>query len=107
MVEVTEKASEKIKEYIANEDKGAGFGLRVRVQPGGCSGFQYELELDEIRESDNTFGAETGLVCVDEISMPYLKGSKLDYIESINGSGFDISNPNAQSSCGCGSSFGV
>jgi iron-sulfur cluster assembly accessory protein len=107
MLEVTEKAAGKIKEYLVNEEKATGFGLRIRVSPGGCSGFQYDLELDEILESDVTFGPEKGLVCIDEISLPYLKGAKLDYIESINGSGFDISNPNAQSSCGCGSSFGV
>jgi len=106
-LEVTPVASEKIKEFLEGEKKTQNHGLRIRIKPGGCSGFEYVLELDEIRESDNKFGTESGRVIVDEISMPYVSGSIVDYVDSINGSGFDIRNPNAKSSCGCGSSFGT
>ena len=107
MAEVTDIASEKIKEFLEGENKAQGHGLRIRVKPGGCSGFEYVLELDEVRESDNKFGAEGGQVLIDEISMPYVNGSVVDYVDSINGSGFDISNPNVKSSCGCGNSFSI
>lgn len=106
-LEVTPVASEKIKEFLESEKKTGDHGLRVRVKPGGCSGFEYVLELDESRDSDSKFGGEGGLVLVDEISLPYLNGSIVDYVDSINGSGFDIQNPNVKSSCGCGNSFGA
>ncbi len=106
-LDVTPVASEKIKEFLEGENKSAGHGLRVRIKPGGCSGFEYILELDEVRDSDNKFGPAEGQVVVDEISLPYLNGSTVDYVDSINGSGFDIRNPNVKSSCGCGNSFGT
>jgi iron-sulfur cluster assembly protein len=106
-LEVTPVASEKIQEFLESEKKTENHGLRIRVKPGGCSGFEYILELDEIRESDNQYGAEGGRVIIDEISLPYVSGSIVDYVDSINGSGFDISNPNVKSSCGCGNSFGT
>ena len=106
-MEVTEVASTKIHEFLEAEGKAEGHGLRIRVKPGGCSGFEYVLELDQVRDSDNKFGADNGQVVIDEVSMPYLDGCTVDYVESINGAGFDIRNPNVKSSCGCGSSFGV
>ena len=106
-LEVTEVASTKIHEFLESEGKPEGHGLRIRVKPGGCSGFEYVLELDEMRDSDNKFGGDNGPVVIDEVSMPYLDGCTIDYVESINGAGFDIRNPNVKSSCGCGSSFGV
>lgn len=105
-LEVTQVASEKIQEFLQSEGKGNDHALRIRVKPGGCSGFEYVLELDQARDSDNAFGAETGRVIIDEISMPYLNGSVIDYVESIHGAGFDIRNPNTTGSCGCGSSVG-
>lgn len=107
MLDVTPVASDKIKEFLESEGKAQDYALRIRVKPGGCSGFEYVLELDEVRDSDSKFGADHGRVIVDEISMPYLAGSIIDYVESIHGAGFDIRNPNVKSSCGCGSSFGT
>lgn len=107
MLDVTPVASEKIKEFLEGEKKAENHALRVRIKPGGCSGFEYILELDERRDSDSRFGPEGGQVVVDEISLPYLNGSTIDYVDSINGSGFDIRNPNVKSSCGCGNSFGT
>ncbi len=107
MLEVTDTAAEKIKEFLEGEEKAEGHGLRVRIKAGGCSGFEYVLELDKVRDSDNKFGPDQGCVIIDEISMPYLSGSTIDYVESINGAGFDIRNPNAKGGCGCGSSFGM
>ena len=106
-LDVTPAASEKIKEFLESEKKAESHALRICIKPGGCSGFEYILELDEVRESDNTFGVEAGQVVVDEISMPYVNGSIIDYVDSINGSGFDIRNPNVKNSCGCGNSFGT
>ena len=106
-VTVTETASKKIQEYVEAEQKPTGCGLRVGVKGGGCSGFEYVLELDEKRQDDHAFGLEGGKVYVDPMSLPYLSGSTIDYVESLQGSGFDIRNPNATGSCGCGSSFSV
>jgi len=106
-LDVTPVASEKIKEFLEGEKKTENHGLRIRVKPGGCSGFEYVLELDEVRDTDSQFGTDGGKVVVDEISMPYVNGSIVDYVDSINGSGFDIRNPNVKSSCGCGNSFGA
>ena len=106
-VTVTEMASDKIREFLKAENKAEDSGLRVRIKAGGCSGFEYVLELDKIRESDQSFGAQHGRVIVDEISLPYLNGSTIDYLESLQGAGFDIRNPQAKGSCGCGSSFGM
>lgn len=107
VVTVTEIASQKIQEYVTTEKKPQGFGLRVGVKGGGCSGFEYVLELDEKKENDQVFGSDQGRVFVDPESMPYLNGTIVDYVESLQGSGFDIRNPNATGSCGCGSSFSV
>ena len=101
---VTAKAAEKIKELITQEKKQ---GLRISVVPGGCSGYQYGMELDDSAQSDDITVEEQGIkIFVDKMSMKKLSGAHVDYIESLQGAGFKISNPNAKSSCGCGSSFG-
>jgi iron-sulfur cluster assembly protein len=83
-----------------------GYALRVFVSGGGCSGFQYGMALENnIREQDLTAEFDGIKVVVDEISIDYLRGSSVDYIDDVMGSGFKIENPNAVSSCGCGSSF--
>lgn len=105
MVTMTEQAQAAVKEFIAKEDK-AGFGLRIAVVGGGCSGFQYDLSLAEKSAADDevyTFG-EISLF-VDKMSLVYLKGTTIDYVNDLRGSGFVFQNPNAQSSCGCGHSF--
>ena len=83
-----------------------GYALRVFVAGGGCSGLQYGMALEgNIREQDLTCDFDDVKVVVDEVSIEYLRGATVDYIESVMGSGFKIDNPNAISSCGCGSSF--
>ncbi len=83
-----------------------GYALRVYVAGGGCSGYQYGMALEgQIRDTDNIFDKQGVKVVVDEISIDYLRGSTIDYIEDVMGSGFKIENPNALSSCGCGNSF--
>ena len=82
------------------------YALRVFVSGGGCSGFQYGMALEgNIREQDLTLEFDGVKVVVDEISIDYLRGATVDYVESVMGSGFKIENPNAVSSCGCGNSF--
>lgn len=83
-----------------------GYALRVFVQGGGCSGFQYGMALEsKVREQDLQVDFEDVKVVIDEVSIEYLRGATVDYIDDVMGSGFKIENPNAVSSCGCGSSF--
>lgn len=82
------------------------YALRVFIQGGGCSGFQYGMALEgKPRETDYSFDYDGVRVVVDEVSMEYLRGATIDYVDDIMGSGFKIENPNAVASCGCGSSF--
>jgi iron-sulfur cluster assembly protein len=82
------------------------YALRVFIQGGGCSGFQYGMALEgKPRETDYSFDYDGVRVVVDEVSMDYLRGATIDYVDDIMGSGFKIENPNAVASCGCGSSF--
>ena len=107
MINVTETAAEKITELLAEENK-LGSGLRVFVQGGGCSGFQYGLMIDEGEgdaQSDKIFEVNGVRLFVDPISLPYLKGAEVDFVDNNMGGGFTIKNPNAKSTCGCGSSF--
>jgi iron-sulfur cluster assembly protein len=103
---VTETAAKEIKR-IADENQIENPILRVRVVPGGCSGFQYAMGFDdEISENDRVVEAEHGVkIVIDEFSAPYINGAVLDYVMDFMGGGFTIKNPNAVSSCGCGSSF--
>jgi iron-sulfur cluster assembly protein len=105
MFTVTTKATEEIKKLLSEENIPNAV-LRVRVVPGGCSGFSYEMGFDdETEESDKLFENEGVKVAIDELSLPYLEGAILDYKDGLNGTGFSINNPNAKGSCGCGSSF--
>jgi len=107
MVEVTERAVSKVKALLESENK-TGFGLRIAVQGGGCSGFQYGLTFEDTARPDDKVLEFNGLkVFIDAMSQPYLSGTTVDYVESLQGSGFKINNPNATSSCGCGDSFSV
>ncbi len=102
MITVTQKAAEKLKEILTEE---AGTYLRPFVQGGGCSGFQYGLMPDkEPGLGDQIFESNGVKVLVDPISINYLKGAVVDFLDDTSG-GFSISNPNAKSTCGCGSSF--
>jgi iron-sulfur cluster assembly accessory protein len=107
MINVTEAAAEKITELLTEEHK-EGAGLRVFVQGGGCSGFQYGLMIDEGEgdpDADQTFEVNGVRVLIDPISMRYLQGAEVDFVDNNMGGGFTIKNPNAKSTCGCGSSF--
>jgi iron-sulfur cluster assembly accessory protein len=106
LMTVTESAASKIKQLMAEEDDVSV--LRVAIQGGGCSGFQYGLGFDRgAVEGDHEFEIHGVQVVVDPFSAPYLKGAEIDYVDSIQASGFAINNPNASSSCGCGHSFQV
>jgi iron-sulfur cluster assembly accessory protein len=105
VVALTEKAAEMIK--VAMERDGtSGFGLRVGVLGGGCSGFQYNLSFEERPGEDDLVFEQGGVrVFVDQASQPHLQGMTLDYVTGLHGAGFKFLNPNATRTCGCGSSF--
>jgi iron-sulfur cluster assembly accessory protein len=106
LVSLTPAAAAKISALMAEETDVSV--LRVAIEGGGCSGFQYGLGFDRgAQEGDFTFDCEGVTVVVDPFSAPYLRGAKVDYLETIQESGFKIDNPNAISSCGCGHSFQV
>jgi iron-sulfur cluster insertion protein len=103
MITITESAKEKIQDLLIEENK-PGLKVRAFVQGGGCSGFQYGFTFDEEQNEDDF---EFDGVLIDSMSMQYLTGATIDYRDEIHGSQFVISNPNAQTTCGCGSSFSV
>ena len=103
---MTDKAAEKLCELMVAEKKDpAVYGLRLGVQGGGCSGMTYFMDFDTPREDDKIFENKGARVFVDSKSILHVSGSVLEYSEGLMGSGFQIKNPNAKSSCGCGSSF--
>ncbi|MCA9530417.1 MAG: iron-sulfur cluster insertion protein ErpA [Myxococcales bacterium] len=105
MISLTSRAAEKVKEIRQNEGLGDQ-GLRVRVIGGGCSGFSYDLFFeDETNELDQVFESMGIPLYVDMMSMQYLEGTEIDYVEGLQGAGFKFVNPTAKASCGCGSSF--
>lgn len=105
MLELTDNAVVKIKDLLAEEADPA-LNLRVFVQGGGCSGFQYGFTFDNSKNDDDFTVEKDGVtLLVDSMSSQYLMGAKIDYVEELMGAQFKIDNPNAQTSCGCGSSF--
>lgn len=107
MVTMNPSAVTKIKELLTEEDN-PNLKLRMFVQGGGCSGFQYGFTFDEeTNEDDFDFEFDGVHVLVDSMSGQYLQGAEIDYVESLHGSQFSIRNPNAQTTCGCGSSFSM
>ena len=107
MINVSPTAATKISELLAEEGK-AGSGLRVFVQGGGCSGFQYGLMIEESGGvGDQVFESNGVKLFVDPVSVSYLKGAEVDFVDTVTGGGFTIRNPQATSTCGCGSSFSV
>lgn len=105
MLTLTDNAVVKIKDILA-EESNPKINLRVFVQGGGCSGMQYGFTLDEDQNEDDFVIEENGVrLLVDSASSMYLQGAKIDYKEELMGASFSIDNPNAQTSCGCGSSF--
>lgn len=105
-ITVSERAARQIARLVA-EDGGAAM-FRVAVSGGGCSGFQYSFALDDARaEDDLVIERDGAVVLVDDVSLAYLAGSELDYVDDLIGAAFQMRNPNASSSCGCGTSFSV
>lgn len=104
---LTDKAIAKVQALVADEANDE-LKLRVFVTGGGCSGFQYGFTFDEIAAEDDTVVEKDGVTAlVDPMSFQYLAGAQVDYVEGLEGSRFVVNNPNAQTTCGCGSSFSV
>ena len=104
-ITLTERAAQKIREVMKQSGKEQG-GLRMRVVGGGCSGLQYQMAIDEVPQpKDKVLKSQDIQIFVDLKSMLYLAGAQVDYIEDLMRSGFEITNPNAKSTCGCGESF--
>ncbi|MEN3930924.1 iron-sulfur cluster insertion protein ErpA [Microvirga sp. W0021] len=105
-ITVTERAAKRINTILAKEPEGAM--LRISVNGGGCSGFQYAFDISPDRNADDTAIEKDGItVLVDEISLQYLDGATVDFIDDLMGQSFRIENPQATSSCGCGTSFSI
>jgi len=106
-ITISDSAAKRVGELVAQEGNDA-LMLRIAVSGGGCSGFQYGFDLDPATADDDLIFEKAGIkVVVDETSLEFLKGSELDFVEDLIGSYFAMTNPNATSTCGCGSSFSV
>ncbi len=106
-ITITEAAAEKIRTLLSGQDDGDKQVLRIAVRGGGCSGFQYALAFDKAKDDDQVFDVDGVSVAVDKTSMQFVFGSEVDYVESLQGAGFQVNNPNVVAACGCGSSFQV
>jgi len=106
-VTMTERAARRIASILAAESKGAA--LRVSVEGGGCSGFHYKYELvsEEPAADDTVLRRDAATVLIDSVSLPFLKGSEIDFVDDLIGQSFQVRNPNATASCGCGTSFSI
>ena len=108
MIDLTDKGAEKVREFLAAQSEpNATAGLRVGVRGGGCSGFQYMLAFDEERDGDTVVESHGIRLLVDTASAPYVRGATVDFVDSLQGAGFKVDNPNVVAACGCGSSFRV
>lgn len=106
-VGITANAAKRIA-FLLGQENRPGLKLRVAVNGGGCSGFSYAFDFDDTVNDDDTSVERDGvIVLIDEVSMEYLAGSEIDFVEDLIGSAFQINNPNAASSCGCGTSFSI
>jgi iron-sulfur cluster assembly accessory protein len=105
-ITVSERAARRIGEILKTEP--AGTMLRVSVEGGGCSGFQYKFGMEQVRADDDLVIARDGaIVLVDPVSVQYMVGSEIDFVEDLIGAAFKVKNPNATASCGCGTSFAL
>jgi iron-sulfur cluster assembly accessory protein len=107
LVALSDKAAEKVREIRTEENIEDTYALRLKVQGGGCSGFSYDLYFDQPQETDRAFDVKGVKLICDEMSLMYLVGTEVDYVEGLHGAGFKFQNPNVKSTCGCGSSFSV
>src|SRR6185503_11701099 len=106
-INLTDKAAGKIKDLLAANEGASESALRIAVRGGGCSGFQYALALDQRKDDDHVFEHQGVSVVVDKVSMQFVFGSEVDYVDGLQGAGFVVNNPNVVAACGCGSSFQV
>ena len=105
-VTVSERAARRIGEILTSEEPGTM--LRVSVEGGGCSGFQYRFDMEKTREPDDIVISRNGAtVLIDPVSLRYLEGAEIDFVDDLIGASFKIANPNATASCGCGTSFSI
>jgi iron-sulfur cluster assembly accessory protein len=108
MITLTDIGAEKVKEFLAKQESAVDTsGLRVGVRGGGCSGFQYALAFDVQRDGDTVVESHGIKLLIDNQSLPYVTGAEVDYVDGLQGAGFQVNNPNVIASCGCGSSFRV
>ncbi|MBP7148941.1 MAG: iron-sulfur cluster insertion protein ErpA [Acidobacteria bacterium] len=103
---ITGAAVTKLKGYAAENAEFQGKHFRIFIEGGGCAGFRYGFGFDDSQETDFQFEVEGLRVAIDPLSMQYLRGATVDFVDDLRGSGFVVNNPNAQTSCGCGHSFG-
>ena len=106
-IKLTDKAADKVRELLSGQQDAEGQALRVAVRGGGCSGFQYALAFDKVKDDDHVFEDHGVSVIVDKTSMQFVFGSEVDFVEGLQGAGFSVNNPNVVAACGCGSSFQV
>ena len=109
-IKLTETAASEVKKFIGEYDSDDSHYLRIAVMGGGCSGFQYGLMIEEgsgDSEVDKIFTSNGVTIFIDPISIRYLNGAEVDFVDNLTGGGFTINNPNAKTTCGCGQSFGV
>jgi iron-sulfur cluster assembly accessory protein len=105
-VTMTERAARRISEILKAEPPGSA--LRVSVEGGGCSGFQYKFDIDRERTSDDLeIGRDNATVLIDSVSLQYMAGAEIDYVEDLIGAAFRVNNPKAKAACGCGTSFSI
>ena len=105
-VSISDRAAKRIARILASEPSGTA--LRIAVLGGGCSGFQYSFELDSSRSSDDLVIERNGAtVLIDAVSLPFVSGSEIDFVDDLIGQSFQVQNPNATASCGCGTSFSI
>ena len=106
-ITITDVAAQKVRDLLGEKADAGEMALRVAVRGGGCSGFQYALAFDQPKEEDHRFDVDGVSVVVDKTSMQFVFGSEVDYVEGLQGAGFQVNNPNVVAACGCGSSFQV
>lgn len=105
MIDVTQNAAQQLRRLLEEQKEAAGKGLRVQITKGGCSGLHYEMTLDEKKDGDAVVERDGVQFFIDNESASYLRGATLDFLDGLTGTGFQIVNPNASRTCGCGTSF--
>jgi iron-sulfur cluster assembly accessory protein len=105
MITLTDTAAVHLQQLLLEKNAEAGSGLRILVEKGGCAGWQYTMKIDQAQSADRLFSHNGVSLIVDPQSLTFLEGCRIDYLESLNDSGFRVDNPNAERNCGCGTSF--